>query len=47
MSVWLVSQEHRECGYWLGLTLGRFLISPIAGRIGTTAFGLMYAAWPL
>src|SRR5215471_1343020 len=43
MSAWLVSQEHRECGYWLGLTLGRFLISPIAARIGTTAFGLMYA----
>jgi fucose permease len=30
-------------GYWLGLTLGRFLISPIAARIGATAAGLMYA----
>jgi fucose permease len=30
-------------GYWLGLTLGRFLISPIAARIGATQVGLMYA----
>jgi fucose permease len=30
-------------GYWLGLTLGRFLISPVAARIGATAIGLMYA----
>jgi fucose permease len=30
-------------GYWLGLTLGRFLISPVATRIGATAAGLMYA----
>jgi fucose permease len=33
---WLVS------GYWLGLTLGRFLISPIATRLGWTAIGMMY-----
>jgi fucose permease len=30
-------------GYWLGLTLGRFLISPVAARMGATAVGLMYA----
>jgi fucose permease len=30
-------------GYWLGLTLGRFLISPVAARIGMTAAGMMYA----
>jgi fucose permease len=30
-------------GYWLGLTLGRFLISPIAARIGATQVSLMYA----
>ncbi len=30
-------------GYWLGLTLGRFLISPIAARAGATTAGLMYA----
>jgi fucose permease len=30
-------------GYWLGLTLGRFLISPVATRLGVTAAGLMYA----
>ena len=30
-------------GYWLGLTLGRFLISPLAARIGATTVGLMYA----
>jgi fucose permease len=29
-------------GYWLGLTLGRFLISPIATRLGWTAIGMMY-----
>lgn len=29
-------------GYWLGLTLGRFLISPIAGRIGTSTAGMIY-----
>jgi fucose permease len=30
-------------GYWLGLTLGRFLISPIAARIRLTQTGVMYA----
>jgi fucose permease len=30
-------------GYWLGLTLGRFLISPVAARIGATTAGMMYA----
>jgi fucose permease len=30
-------------GYWLGLTLGRFLISPVAARVGATTVGLMYA----
>src|SRR5690606_26303285 len=30
-------------GYWLGLTLGRFIISPIATRIGLDAAGMMYA----
>jgi fucose permease len=30
-------------GYWLGLTAGRFLISPVAARIGATTAGLMYA----
>jgi fucose permease len=29
-------------GYWLGLTAGRFLISPIVARFGLTAAGLMY-----
>ncbi len=29
-------------GYWLGLTLGRFLISPIVTRLGFTAIHLMY-----
>ena len=29
-------------GYWLGLTLGRFLISPVAIRFGVTPAGLMY-----
>src|SRR5215469_1463208 len=29
-------------GYWLGLTLGRFIISPIATRFGVTAVRLMY-----
>ena len=28
-------------GYWLGLTLGRFVISPVATRIGMTTAGLM------
>jgi fucose permease len=31
-------------GYWLGLTLGRFLISPIATRLGLTAVGITYAS---
>jgi fucose permease len=30
-------------GYWLGLTLGRFLISPIAARIGASTGGMLYA----
>jgi len=30
-------------GYWLGLTLGRFLISPLAARFGATTAGMMYA----
>ena len=30
-------------GYWLGLTLGRFLISPIATRIGASTARMMYA----
>lgn len=30
-------------GYWLGLTLGRFLISPITARIGLTTVAMMYA----
>ncbi|HEX6470852.1 MAG TPA: MFS transporter [Streptosporangiaceae bacterium] len=30
-------------GYWLGLTLGRFLISPVASRMGVTAVGLLFA----
>jgi fucose permease len=30
-------------GYWLGLTLGRFLISPIAARAGATTAAMMYA----
>jgi fucose permease len=30
-------------GYWLGLTLGRFLISPVATRMGVTAVGLLFA----
>src|SRR6185437_11746316 len=29
-------------GYWLGLTAGRFLISPVATRLGLTTSGLMY-----
>jgi fucose permease len=28
-------------GYWLGLTLGRFVISPVAARLGATVVGLM------
>ena len=30
-------------GYWLGLTLGRFLISPLAARAGLSTAGLLYA----
>ncbi len=30
-------------GFWLGLTAGRFLISPIANRIGLSTGGMMYA----
>jgi fucose permease len=30
-------------GYWLGLTVGRFLISPVATRTGVTTVGMMYA----
>ncbi|HEY9521791.1 MAG TPA: MFS transporter, partial [Thermopolyspora sp.] len=29
-------------GYWLGLTLGRFLISPVSARIGLTATGMIF-----
>ena len=29
-------------GYWLGLTLGRFLISPVAAKLGVTTAGMMY-----
>jgi fucose permease len=30
-------------GYWLGLTAGRFLISPIVARIGASTVAMMYA----
>jgi hypothetical protein len=30
-------------GYWLGLKLGRFLISTVAARLGATTVGMMYA----
>jgi fucose permease len=30
-------------GYWLGLTLGRFLLGPVATRFGMTAVGLIAA----
>jgi len=30
-------------GYWLGLTLGRFLISPVAARAGVTTARMLYA----
>ncbi len=30
-------------GYWLGLTVGRFLISPVAARTGVTTAGMIYA----
>jgi fucose permease len=29
-------------GYWLGLTIGRFIISPIASRLGTTTVAMIY-----
>jgi fucose permease len=31
-------------GFWLGLTAGRFLISPILTRLGMTAVGVMYTS---
>jgi fucose permease len=31
-------------GYWLGLTLGRFLISPVAERVGATVTAMMYVS---
>jgi len=31
-------------GYWLGLTLGRFVISPVASRLGASVVGLMYTS---
>lgn len=31
-------------GFWLGLTAGRFLISPILTRLGVTAVGVMYTS---
>jgi fucose permease len=37
-----VAAGYTVSGYWLGLTLGRFLISPVAGRLGLTAAGQMY-----
>jgi fucose permease len=30
-------------GFWLGLTVGRFVISPIAARAGATTAAMMYA----
>jgi fucose permease len=30
-------------GFWLGLTLGRFLISPVAARAGATTAAMIYA----
>ena len=30
-------------GYWLGLTVGRFLVSPIAARIGASTARMIYA----
>ncbi len=29
-------------GYWLGLTIGRFVISPVAAKAGVTTAGMMY-----
>jgi fucose permease len=31
-------------GYWLGLTLGRFLIAPLAARIGLTPVGMTFVS---
>jgi fucose permease len=48
----LLTEEHGQgpllagwsvSGYWLGLTLGRFVISPVAGRVGLTAAGTSFA----
>jgi fucose permease len=49
--VWLVQARtlpqslagYAVSGYWLGLTLGRFLISPIAARARVTTAGMIYA----
>lgn len=30
-------------GYWLGLTLGRFLISPLAAKTGVSTGGMIYS----
>jgi fucose permease len=35
-----VAAGYTVSGYWLGLTLGRFLISPVATRLGVTAVGM-------
>jgi fucose permease len=37
-----ITAGYAVSGYWLGLTLGRFLISPAANRLGLTRVGLMY-----
>jgi fucose permease len=48
----LLTEEHGQgpllagwsvSGYWLGLTLGRFVISPVAARAGLTAAGTSFA----
>jgi len=38
---WIAS--YTISGFWLGLTLGRFLISPIAARLGASTAGMIYA----
>jgi fucose permease len=47
----LLTEEHGQgpllagwsvSGYWLGLTLGRFIISPVAGRVGLSAAGTSF-----
>ena len=47
----LLTEEHGQgpllagwsvSAYWLGLTLGRFVISPVAGRVGLSAAGTSY-----